>query len=360
MQNDPIHIDKRLLLLYLLDEISEKGRQEVEAWIRYSASNKQTFRELEQTWHETGQLEPQPVAVDVDKAWNRMEQLMLDDNEVQNDESLDSDIQFQDVLPPMTGRARTLYWSVAVAALAIISVLSVIYTDWFKNTTEIFPSLKIESFAEVVFDTLSDGSSIALNEQSVLSFPETFVENERSVELKGEAFFSVKADTAKPFVIKAGTGQVRVLGTEFNVKAYPNEDMEVVVESGLVELVLTDSLGAAVKTLLLEAGEKGVLSKANKELYRSSDLQPDELFWADRKLIFQETELADVFVILKKYYEFEILVSDKGILACLLSASFTGEKMDHIMAVIAASFELELITDGDQYKLTGVGCSRDE
>jgi len=92
MQYDPSHIDQRMLLLYLLDEISDQGRHDVEAWINYSADNEQTFRELERVWRETGQLNPVPVAVDIDRGWKRMMARMEGETRDESEPSGDPDL----------------------------------------------------------------------------------------------------------------------------------------------------------------------------------------------------------------------------------------------------------------------------
>ena len=71
--------------------------------------------------------------------------------------------------------------------------------------------------------TLSDGTRVWLNAASSLTYPEIFQDRERVVELTGEAFFEVKPDTALPFIVKTQGMRVKVLGTTFNVKAYPDE-----------------------------------------------------------------------------------------------------------------------------------------
>lgn len=346
MNNDSIHIDHNLLVLYLLDELSSEENQSVEAWINESDANSKAFSSLKKTWNETGKIEPVPVVVDLDEAWGKMKFLISKEDDILAPEPARKSISFI---------SRKIFMYAAIAAMVILGVMSVVFTDWFKKSNDPIPFI-LESFAEVINDTLSDGSSIALNENSTLIFAESEDKKERQVELKGEAFFAVAADSSKPFVIDAGIGVIKVLGTQFNVRAYENSDLKVFVESGLVELSLLDSVGNPIKSLFLEAGEKGIISYEDRELYKSVDQRPDELFWANRKLIFRETELKKVFEILEYYYEFEIVVEHEAILNCLLSASFTDQDLPYIMEVIAASFELEIAQKDSTYQFIGKGC----
>lgn len=347
MNIDTEHIDHNLLVLYLLDELSSEERELIEVWINASDDNRDDFNYLKKTWEETGNIEPAPVVVDVDLAWGKMKLLIDQEDDVHETVSQRK---------PYRIATRRSFLYAAIAALLILSVVSIVFTDWFKRSAEPFPFV-YESFAEVMIDTLIDGSAIALNENSKLVYVEPTEKKERLVELEGEAFFAVMADSSKPFVINTSIGAVKVLGTKFNVKAYENSDLEVLVESGLVELSVMDSLGNQMETLLLEAGEKGIISYENRQIYKSEDYRPDELFWANRKLIFRETDLAKVFEVLKEYYSFEVEVEYDDILSCLLSASFTNEELPYIMEVIALSFELSMTQKDSTYQFNGKGCT---
>lgn len=346
MNTDRNHIDHNLLVLYLLDEISTEGKVLVEKWIEASEANRAIFSGLEKTWNETGKLEPAPVVVDTDRAWEKMK----------------ARIQAQEIGPQAETsrtkvrslRRKTVLYTAAAALLAL-SAATIFLTDWLRKDSGPVPVF-YESIAEALTDTLSDGSGIILNAGSQLRYQEEEQKRERQVELKGEAFFAVKPDSTKPFVIDAGMGSIRVLGTEFNVKAYENSDLEVLVESGLVQLALLDENNEPIETLLLTSGEKGVISHTENRLYKTKNLQPDELFWANRKLIFRETQLAQVLDVLKNYYRFELKTSPE-ILECLLTASFTNQEIGTILEVIAASFELDLSLEEGHYQLTGKGCS---
>src|SRR5690606_2603405 len=70
---------------------------------------------------------------------------------------------------------------------------------------------------------LPDGSTVLLNNNSSLDFPQQFTGDTREVILKGEAYFDIKPDASRPFIIHTGKVKTRVLGTAFNIRAYPEE-----------------------------------------------------------------------------------------------------------------------------------------
>ena len=103
----------------------------------------------------------------------------------------------------------------------------------------------------VISDTLSDGSVVALNKNSTLSYPKSFDTKLRQVTLKGEAFFEVKRNFEQAFIISAGESFVKVLGTSFNVKAYADSaNVEVTVVSGLVQLYTLNDNSDTISVLL--------------------------------------------------------------------------------------------------------------
>ncbi len=146
--------------------------------------------------------------------------------------------------------------------------------------------------------TLSDGTRVTLNADSKLSYPTAFNNQERAVELLGEAFFEVSHDQNRPFIVKTRGQNVTVLGTKFDVMAYLNDES---VKTTLVEgSVRVDSrLGREV----LAPGEQSVLSQnlliidpVNTDLYTS---------WVNGKFQFGEESMEQVLKKLSRWYDFE-------------------------------------------------------
>ncbi|MCX6227464.1 MAG: DUF4974 domain-containing protein, partial [Bacteroidia bacterium] len=105
--------------------------------------------------------------------------------------------------------------------------------------------------------------------------------------------------------------------------------------------------------------ERGLIRHGTHEISKPAEIDPDELFWANKKLIFQETKLSLVFDLLQKHYDADIKVKDTAILKCMLSATFTNESIDQILKVVAASFDLKLSRNGKMFIINGKGCSNE-
>ncbi|MCX6225397.1 MAG: FecR domain-containing protein, partial [Bacteroidia bacterium] len=246
MKKDQTHIDQKLLVLYLLDEISQHGRRKVESWLEYSEANRIYFESLRKTWEETGKIEPETVAFDTNRAWERMNgRIVKDVTGVKGVTDMMAN-RTSGTVGATRGRPQTpafrsgfqtgvMRFVLPIAAIMIFGVMSLVFIRFLQNRQDA-PVVTLASYAVPVQDTLTDGSTMVLNADTRLIVPKKFGQTNRTVELQGEAFFQVQHDAGRPFIIHAGPGQVKVLGTSFHVKAYPGSDLEVYVETGRVEL----------------------------------------------------------------------------------------------------------------------------
>lgn len=348
MKKDHKDIDQRKLVLYLLDEISQTGRADVEAWLEVSQENRDEYDLLKKTWQETGTFEFFPREIDVESTWSQFSKKLEEEPFEEKTVSLDR-----------AGKGRQRYLRIVYAAAAILILVLVSVTTILNIQREGRQEISIAAVEEqVIKDTLIDGSELILNENSTVVLAKNFNRKERKVELRGEAFFKVKPDEEKTFIIEAGPGEVKVLGTSFQVKNFPETDLEVFVEEGTVELSLTDP-GADGNSLILTKGERGLIKYPSGELVKAEMIQPDDLFWANKKLIFDETRLSLVFELLRKHYDSEIVVENEGINSCLLSATFEDEEIDQILNVIGVSFGLTIEKDQDKFIIKGEGCDNE-
>ncbi|MFA6126562.1 MAG: FecR domain-containing protein [Bacteroidales bacterium] len=356
MKNGQTHIDQKLLVFYLLDEISQQGRGKVEAWLEASESNRLYFDGLKKTWEESGKIDPDGIRFDANRAWERMNGRIVKEREdVKSGEDGKNVKRVKRVVMNWGVRGALM----AVAAVAVFMAVSVIFIKYLQNRQD-SGMVTLASLSVPVQDTLTDGSTVVLNKETRLTIPKKFTSGSRKVELEGEAFFQVEHDARRPFIIDAGLGQVKVLGTSFQVKAYPDSDLEVYVESGRVELSIAGSVTGDTARLILKAGERGMIRTGSKEIVKPAAIGPDELFWANKKLIFQETRLSLVFDLLQEHYKADIEVKDAAILHCLLTATFTDETIDQILEVVAASFDLTLSKEVNKFIINGKGCGNEK
>ena len=200
MENKPTHIDQKLLVLYLLGEISQQGRLKVEAWLNHSEANRIWLESFQKTWEATAKIDAASVAFDTNAGWEKMKMLMSDEvkevYEVGRGDPRSPEISVKNVqrvkIGIGTGVIRVI---LAVAAVIVFTVVSVVYIRSLRNSGD--DAMTIASVGEVpVQDTLTDGSKVILNSNSKLIVPVKFAKANRVVKLRGEAFFQVQPDAS--------------------------------------------------------------------------------------------------------------------------------------------------------------------
>lgn len=200
--------------------------------------------------------------------------------------------------------------------------------------------------------TLPDGTLVSLNSNTKLSYPQIFSGKTREVSFEGEAFFEVKPDKNKPFIIHAGQAQIKVLGTSFNVSAYPQTELvEVVVETGRVQVSEQMTKTAKTNELILTPGDKGTLVYSSHSLYKTTNQNPNYLAWKTRILTFKATSLTKVIGELEKVYKVNIRLADQELGGLLLTAQFNDYSLDFILKVIENTFRIEVKNENGQYIL---------
>lgn len=225
-----------------------------------------------------------------------------------------------------------------VAAAILISGYGLFY-----SRIEAGKMMEITASGEVLNTfTLPDGTQVSLNSDTRLTYPKRFGKNTREVSIEGEAFFEVKPNKNKPFIIHAGKAQVKVLGTSFNVSAYPETKMvEVIVATGEVQVVNKTAETIQTNELILNPGDKGTLVYSSNSLLKTTNQDPNFLSWKTHRLIFKATSLDEVVRNLEKVYKVNISLADAKLNGLLLTAHFNDYPLEFILQVIETTFNIE-------------------
>lgn len=173
---------------------------------------------------------------------------------------------------------------------------------------------------------LMDGSKVHLNAGSTLSFPEDFEGDIREVHLVGEAFFEVKRDTKKPFIVKSGNIETTVLGTSFNIKSYKNEPDQVTVATGKVKVSSTSN--GLTDAVFLEPQQQAIFDQSLEK--KNVDLEP-YLAWRDKVLHFDRLALSEAVPILERWYGVSISIENEDVLKCKISGKYKNESLVNVL-----------------------------
>ena len=325
-----------LIASYLSANISDKEKEILFSWVNENEANKAEFEEMKALWEITT---PEEIEFKADKsiAWSNIEK----------------QIETQDA--PTAKIVRPSFVKQLLRIAAIFLLLAVGTYWWVNNNNYNTQLTEIKTgAAEEKELTLPDGSKIWMNENSTLMYAAEF--EKREIILEGEAFFDVAHLAENPFVIKSGEAQVTVLGTAFNVRAYPKEDiLEVTVERGKVAL---SKPGGTTNPQILTVGEYGVFDKEDEVITKAKIISPNASSWKTERLVFNNTPIFEVKKSLERYYGISIEVSNSVILNCPFSITTDDakNKLGEILGSIEFSLGIEIQKRDSTYLLVGSGC----
>lgn len=177
---------------------------------------------------------------------------------------------------------------------------------------------------------LPDGSKVWLNGESTIKYPAVFNEN-RKVEISGEAFFKVKSDVENPFLVGAKDVFVKATGTEFNVFAYDDvPDIHVILKEGKVN-VLDHSRKFLKK---IEPGYQLKYNSISGDLDYSKTNAEDYSQWINGKLIFRETPFSEVIARMERWYGVDIEMMDDELNSLHFKATFEEESIEEALKLL--------------------------
>jgi len=193
--------------------------------------------------------------------------------------------------------------SAAAAAVLLLFVVYGLFQGTAKKTTVKRDHVVQTAKGERKKITLLDGSTVWLNAESSLSFAPGFGKKYRKLNLVGEAYFEVSPKRDCPFILYAGGIKTRVLGTSFNVKAYPNyRQIKVAVSSGKVQVADLTAAGQENQRFLLAKGQALSYSLAQGKATLHVEQPSDQYLWLSNKLFIDHYDLQEIALELSRYY----------------------------------------------------------
>lgn len=192
---------------------------------------------------------------------------------------------------------------------------------------------------------LPDGTIVQLNSASKISY-DMHNTHQRDVSLTGEAFFKVAHDKKRPFIVKTNTIAIKVLGTEFNVKAYPGDrKSETTLLKGSIELTIN---GRSEQKIILKPSEKFALvkkkakptDKDSSSVLMIENISPvkvgdkeyiEEISWTENKFVFQNQSFEDLIPKLERWYNVKIILDNPAIKSYRFTGIFINENINQAL-----------------------------
>lgn len=251
-------------------------------------------------------------------------------------EAIFARIQEQERRNETTGiRRRKVIWYAAAAVVLVSMTMSWILLQGNSPQPELTYITKSTSRGQKSTITLDDGTTIRLNAESSITYPESFEAlDSRNITLTGEAFFEVAKDEEKPFIVKSEGLLTTVLGTSFNVNAYKdNESIAVTVATGSVNVKSSVSnQGLPLSSQTLNPGQQGLFNKQSAQITKSEVHLETLLSWKDNKIVFDDILFTEAMAMLERWFDVDINYENPGAAAgCYISGKFKGEKLINIL-----------------------------
>lgn len=191
--------------------------------------------------------------------------------------------------------------------------------------------------------TLPDGTDVWLNSDTKIDFPSSFSGDTRTVCLSGEAFFDVKRDEKRPFVVNTDKCRMEVLGTKFNVSAYGDSPIR---EVSLLEgRVRVSSLSEGGNALVLAPGMKAVLAD-NGRMVEEKITDYGEYRWTEGLICFEQASFNEIMEKLEKVYGVEIKVWNADVEKHRYTGKFRyADGVDHALRVLQKNIDFDYLYD---------------
>lgn len=295
----------------------------VKNWVTQSESNEKLFRDLQEIWDGT-ESEASRDAFNADDAIH---------------------VFLEKTCAPEKDRNITTKRFLRYAAVFVLAI-SIPFVYWFTKQPEITKNTYTtihSAYGDKTEVVLPDSSLVWLNSGSQLTFVNDFESDSREVFLTGEAYFSVKKDFGKPFIVNAQEVEVEVFGTEFNFKAYSDEEsVSVTLVEGSVQVSHLD------EEELLKPGQKILLDKQTNALNISNpeDLAPD-VEWIHGRLVFRNQSLNELELTLERWFDVEIEFKDDLVKTRRFSGTLDRESILEVISYFGVSQYVDYSIDGN-------------
>jgi transmembrane sensor len=273
------------------------------------------------------------------------------------------------VSPRKTYRLYQYAGAAAAAAVIIFASLFLLNRSELSKETFLFAahlSGRSISSGSVLRKTvfLSDGTLITLGKESTIRLTKNFNSGKRELWLSGEAFFDVKHDPAHPFVVHTSFNDIRVLGTTFNVKAYPNSDaMETALIRGSVRVYSKKYAGYVVT---LKPNEKLItydrpedkpaeskpVFKVSAIKHEDESQKPAEIQWVRNRLDIENEPLSAIAGKLQKWYGIEIRIRDESLKNYRYSGVFENENVIKTLEALQLSYPFQFKVEQDKITIS--------
>ena len=321
------HEYKPIAMRYFNGEATHEEEAMIDAFIKQGEEQASLFNQWMEEWEASIFSTPAPA---VDQAWQRLQETIDHADE-------------EETSPAHTGRTVHMqWWHKAVAAAAIIVIIGCAAIWSLSGSTAKQTYLCSAPAGSKTQVTLPDGSKVWLNGGSSLAYTNQFNDDNRRVELHGEAYFEVQKHQGKPFTVHTQGYDVTVKGTKFNVSAYDDDPISTTtLMEGKVEL------SDGKQNLSLAPGDAVQLDKATGQLQRhATDGFADG--WRSGRLMYPDITLEQFVRVLSRQYNVNVHLADSHSANMRISVMLqNNETIDEVVSALTRITGHDITRNGD-------------
>ncbi|WP_020529731.1 FecR family protein [Flexithrix dorotheae] len=338
---------EKLIARKLAGEEDEQDKEALEKWLNQSEENKQVYSELIKYWNiKTNNKDRNR------KLWEKVSERINEPENLRN------------------GKTGTIQqkakwfdpYFVKVAASFLIIVVSVF--TFYKLNTEVEQEVK-PGTEEVMVEklipkgqkstlTLQDGSVVIVNSGSKFSFKEKFSADQRLVYLEGEAFFDIERDSLRPFIIKTGEITTTVLGTSFNVHAFPQDNkVHVSVVSGKVKVDINDPADKELNqdSYFLLPNEMLTRERNSGKITKSGYDYASVIGWKDGMIVFKMAESEEIIQTLSRWYGHDFVFKNGHKIKGKFTGTFKRQSLKTVLEAISIASDFDYKIEGNTVEI---------
>ena len=279
-------MSEELLIRFLTMTYTKEELLEVEKWISAGNANADWLFEMERVWSLKDELRNSDHKK-IEAAYRRFVRTVSPTKQ-----------------KPAVIRHLHSGWMKYAAAIVIVFLLAANIYQAFKNkpSDDVAANIIEVPIGQRAAITLADGTKVWLNSGSVMSYPATFGNENRTVRLDGEGYFDVATDRERPFMVHTAMLEVKVTGTKFNVQAYPDEGISVSLLEGQLHVEAgNQSALMAVGELVTWSGESGLVHHKDREVRHAVQ-------WTSGEFMFVDTPLVSIVKALERHFGTTIII----------------------------------------------------
>lgn len=316
-----------LLTKYMAGQATGKEQALLEEWARRSAKNARTLESFK--------------AIKTSKV--KEDNLLMDDHKFEKIYSKVHKKEQNGLFSKLLN--NNLYFFKVAAVLVLMTIPIWLASDFLtplftaREVVELQYVEKSNPSGQRTMIHLPDGSTIWLNANSSVRYEKGFRDSLRRINLKGEAFFNVKKDTARAFVVNSGNTEVVALGTSFNIDSYDINQIKVSLATGKVKVSATGM--KSPEGQILKPGSSLIYLSQKGEFQSSVFDYKKDILWTEGMLYFERAAFEEIIKKLERWYGVHFSIEFNGLTVPPYTGDFDNESLENVLKSMSFSLDFD-------------------